>query len=228
MLQIKFRLLLLGLGKNFLARKAAEKVGVDAIIDLEHYCPKQAVLATPAVGVALMTASKLRGEIITWTSVVVKVGGSLAMYPESLRALCKKLSALSKKHRLVVVPGGGEFADAVRAVDKRFNLSSEASHRMAILGMDQYGLMLADLIPDSVAVVELEEIAKALDAGKVPVFLPSKILFSEDPLENSWDVTSDSIAIYIAHRLQMRERFCWLQMLTAFLQVTQGKKNGPD
>ena len=136
--------------------------------------------------------------------VVVKVGGSLAMYPSSLRALCQKLSTLSKKHRLVVIPGGGEFADTVRAVDKRFNLSSRVSHRMAILGMDQYGLMLAELIPDCVAVVDLDEIAKAHDLGKVPIFLPSKLLFSEDPLENSWDVTSDSIALYTAYRLQAR------------------------
>jgi aspartokinase-like uncharacterized kinase len=27
------------------------------------------------------------------------------------------------------------------------------------------------------------------------------MMFLEDPLENSWDVTSDSIALYIAHRL---------------------------
>ena len=137
-------------------------------------------------------------------TVVVKVGGSLAMYPSSLRALCQKLSSLSKKHRLVVIPGGGEFADAVRAVDKRFNLSSRVSHRMAILGMDQYGLMLAELIPDCITAIDLEGIAKAHDSGKVPVFLPSKLLFNEDPLENSWDVTSGSITLYIANRLQVR------------------------
>ncbi len=136
-------------------------------------------------------------------TVIVKVGGSLAMYPESLRTLCRRLSALSKKHRLVVVPGGGEFADAVRTVDKRFNLTSKTSHQMAILAMDQYGLMLSDLIPNSLIAMEFEEVTDALDAGKVPVFLPSKVLFSEDPLENSWDVTSDSIALYVASRLQI-------------------------
>jgi aspartokinase-like uncharacterized kinase len=133
--------------------------------------------------------------------VVVKVGGSLALYPQSLRTLCKKISVLSKKHRLVVVPGGGEFADAVRAADKRFSLSSVASHRMAILSMDQYGLLLADLTPEFVAIVDLQETQKVLDSGKVPVFLPSKLMLSRDPLENSWDVTSDSIALYVASEL---------------------------
>jgi probable H4MPT-linked C1 transfer pathway protein len=51
-----------GLGKNFLARKAAEKLGVDSIVDLDGVLPGKAVLATPAFAVALMTAAKLEGE----------------------------------------------------------------------------------------------------------------------------------------------------------------------
>ena len=49
----------------------------------------------------------------------VKIGGSLALYPEKLRELCTKLSELSKTHKLIVVPGGGEFADLARDYDKR-------------------------------------------------------------------------------------------------------------
>jgi probable H4MPT-linked C1 transfer pathway protein len=55
-----------GLGKNFLARRAAEKVDANPIMDLDTIFPKQAVVATPAVGVALMTASKLTGESTKW------------------------------------------------------------------------------------------------------------------------------------------------------------------
>ncbi len=53
-----------GLGKNFLARKAAETLGVDEIVDLGTLLPEKAVLATPAFGVALMAANKLEGENI--------------------------------------------------------------------------------------------------------------------------------------------------------------------
>jgi len=136
---------------------------------------------------------------------LVKVGGSLALYPEKLRALCAKLSEASKKHRLIVVPGGGEFADVVRCLDARFSLSCGVSHRMAILGMDQYGLLLSDLMPNSVTVSKLEEVTYFLDLGKLPVFLPSNLLLSEDPLENSWNVTSDTIAMYLADRLQVHK-----------------------
>lgn len=129
---------------------------------------------------------------------VVKVGGSLALYPEKLGALCAKLSEISTKHKLIVVPGGGEFADLVRDLDKRYNLSRKASHRMAILGMDQYGFLLSNLMPRSCVVNQLESVQKVFDSGRLPVFLPSNLLLSEASLENSWDVTSDSIAVYIA------------------------------
>ena len=56
-----------GLGKDFIARKAAEKIGVKAIVDLETLMQTDAVVATPAFGVALMTAIKLEGEIVKWT-----------------------------------------------------------------------------------------------------------------------------------------------------------------
>jgi hypothetical protein len=134
-------------------------------------------------------------------AVVVKVGGSLASYPEKLRILCTKLTELSQEHKLIVIPGGGEFADAVRKLDKRFSLSPAVSHRMAILGMDQYGLLLSDLLQGSCIVNKLEHLQETLDLGKLPVFLPSTFLFTENPLENSWDVTSDSIAVYVAAQL---------------------------
>jgi probable H4MPT-linked C1 transfer pathway protein len=64
-----------GVGKDFLARVAARKVGVDEILDLGKVCFGDAfvyhgalqgrnglVEASPAVGVALMVASKLEGE----------------------------------------------------------------------------------------------------------------------------------------------------------------------
>jgi aspartokinase-like uncharacterized kinase len=134
---------------------------------------------------------------------VVKIGGSLASYPKKLKILCSKLSESSKKHKIVVVPGGGEFADVVRVLDKRFKLSVEASHRMAILGMDQYGFLLSDLITGSRVVNQVEAAQMILDLGEFPVFLPSNFLLNKDSLKNSWDVTSDSIAVYIASQLHI-------------------------
>jgi probable H4MPT-linked C1 transfer pathway protein len=55
-----------GLGKDFLAQKAAEKIGAAKIVDMEAFLNSQAVLATPALGVTLMTAGKIKGVLIKW------------------------------------------------------------------------------------------------------------------------------------------------------------------
>jgi probable H4MPT-linked C1 transfer pathway protein len=58
----KVPVLVAGLGKDFLARKAAEQVGADVIMDLAELLPKGVSLAVPSVGVALMAAKKLESE----------------------------------------------------------------------------------------------------------------------------------------------------------------------
>jgi hypothetical protein len=62
----KVSVVVTGLGKDFIARKAAEKIGVDKVVDLDVLIQKDVALATPAFGVALMTANKLEGETIKW------------------------------------------------------------------------------------------------------------------------------------------------------------------
>jgi probable H4MPT-linked C1 transfer pathway protein len=55
-----------GLGKDFLAKTAAQSLSVEEIIDLGELVPNDAVKMSPAVGVALMAASKLEGRIVKW------------------------------------------------------------------------------------------------------------------------------------------------------------------
>ena len=131
---------------------------------------------------------------------VLKVGGSLADDPASLTRLCQELSALAKAHRIAVVPGGGEFADTVRKLDKTYGLSNTVAHKMAILAMDQYGFLLSDITPKSYVSHSLKEVSNSAK-GTLPIFLPSKLMFREDPLEHSWYVTSDTIAAYVAQLL---------------------------
>jgi len=129
--------------------------------------------------------------------VVCKIGGSLSQ-PGVLRPLLKTLEASRSEHRLLVVPGGGAFADVVRSEAATFHLRETASHWMAILAMDQYGYLLADLGHATRTVRTPTEIEDALGDGAVPILLPSTLLLAADPLPHSWDVTSDTIAAYIA------------------------------
>jgi len=132
---------------------------------------------------------------------VIKVGGSLAVNPDVLRGLCVELSHVAERFRVVVVPGGGEFADVVRVADGRFGLGSRVSHRMAVLGMDQFGLLLSELIPGCRVASSLGVVGGLSGSGRVVVLLPSRLVFHARSLAASWDVTSDSIAAYVAGRL---------------------------
>jgi aspartokinase-like uncharacterized kinase len=133
---------------------------------------------------------------------VLKVGGSLGR-GEGLAALCKEIGRLGKRHGLLVVPGGGEFADQVRSYYRRYSLSETAAHRMALLAMDQYGCLLGDLIPGSVLTADLLSARAIAGRGQVPILLPASLILQADPLPHSWQVTSDSIAAWVAGLTQV-------------------------
>jgi aspartokinase-like uncharacterized kinase len=124
---------------------------------------------------------------------VVKVGGGLG--DSALPALCTTLGELGERHALLVVPGGAGFADAVRDADRRFRLRAPTSHRMAILGMEQFGWLLSDLIPGAVRCASLQRIR----AGRATVLMPAALPL--DQLPASWDVTSDAIAAWVAGQI---------------------------
>lgn len=131
---------------------------------------------------------------------VVKVGGSLCRR-EWLQPLGRCIAEVGRRHALLVVPGGGPFADAVRTQDEQLGLGDSTAHWMAILGMDQYGWLLTDWIPGSEAVWSLAAADEAAEAGRVPVLLPWALLHGADPLPHTWDVASDSIAAWVAGAL---------------------------
>ncbi len=129
---------------------------------------------------------------------VVKVGGGVGRGAgdDALRALCTTIGELAVRHPLLVVPGGAGFADAVREADARFGLPAATSHRMAILAMEQFGWLLSELIPGA------ERVAGVARPGRAGVFLPAGAPLDELPA--SWQVTSDSIAAWVAVRAGAR------------------------
>jgi 5-(aminomethyl)-3-furanmethanol phosphate kinase len=136
--------------------------------------------------------------------IVVKVGGGLTAMPQALQRVCAALGTAGRDWPIVVVPGGGPFADAVRKFDRTVGISAEAAHWMAILAMDQYAHVLAGLIPGAVLVEETGMIGEMLGRGQPVVLAPSRWMRSADVLPHSWDVTSDSIAAFIAGALGAR------------------------
>lgn len=133
----------------------------------------------------------------------MKIGGSLYSKPTILEKLCLEIGKLSSRCKLTIVPGGAVFADEVRLCYKVFKVSEETAHKMAILAMSQYGLLISDLTPNSEPVYTIKECLESCSKGHIPVFLPHRLLEEKDPFPSSWDVTSDSISAYIASLLNV-------------------------
>jgi aspartokinase-like uncharacterized kinase len=126
------------------------------------------------------------------------VGGGLLSGVENFEAVLSEISEASRSVPLLVVPGGGPFADAVREVDDLLSLPDEATHWMAVLAMDQYAHLIASRLPTGKLVVRSKEIETTLDERCIPVLAPYRWMREADPLPHSWDVTSDSISAWVA------------------------------
>lgn len=130
---------------------------------------------------------------------VVKLGGSLArdpLLPQWLQMLAEHGGG-----RVVIVPGGGPFADAARDAQAAWPLNDVTAHNMAILGMAQFGYLLQGLCPTLVTARNVAEVERVLKSGKVAVWLAFDLLREAPDELTSWDVTSDSLALWLAREL---------------------------
>ena len=126
---------------------------------------------------------------------VVKIGGSL--FPDYAIELAKKL----KNTDSLIILGGGEFANLIRKYDSTQSFSAEVTHYTAIDCMDIIAKLVDDKVDSAKLAFSIDEIDEISNEGFTPIFVVSDFLKRDDPFECSWDVTSDSIAAYVAHLL---------------------------
>jgi dihydroneopterin aldolase len=129
---------------------------------------------------------------------VVKLGGSLA-FSDDLKPWLDALAGCAG--HVVVVPGGGPFADAVRAAQPKMGFDDRAAHHMALLAMGQYGRALVGLREGLILVASVAAIDRAARDGRVPVWAPARMTLCAKDVPHSWDMTADSLAAWLAGKL---------------------------
>ncbi|MCQ8181672.1 uridylate kinase [Methylomonas sp. SURF-1] len=129
---------------------------------------------------------------------VVKLGGSLL---ESGALPACLAAAAMRPGRVVIVPGGGPFADRVRAAQRQYAFDDVAAHRMALLAMQQMAELICGLLPDLEVVFDAASLAAGAASAKTLVWAPQVVELDAAGIPASWDVTSDSLAAWLAGRI---------------------------
>lgn len=145
-------------------------------------------------------------------TVVYRLGGSLL----TLRSLGKRVRSLVRRwpnRRPLFVVGGGTAADIVRCWDQQHHLGDETAHRLALQAMRINEALLVELLPETRLIATRDEAQQVWASSGWPVLCADAFMGSEedrvqragratvpDLLPHTWDVTSDSLAAWIALR----------------------------
>jgi len=142
---------------------------------------------------------------------VIKLGGSVTHYDSLVQWL--RLVVRWGDGKVIIVPGGGLYADAVRdfqqmrAAHPDGHINDSQAHALAIYAMDQMARSLVAMVPELVLVRNPLEIAESGWQHRGLVWLPSEMALNttfanEHVLAESWDVTSDSLSAWLAWQLE--------------------------
>ncbi|WP_420830698.1 hypothetical protein [Cohnella algarum] len=122
---------------------------------------------------------------------------------------CKQLAAslveAGKNKRIVLFPGGGEIDNYIESYHKKFPLKRDVFHHTTMLSLDQTGLLFSNFEEDLIPFKSFIECRRILEQRKVAVFLPSDVVFGLDPFRYTNRISSDGMALYMGHLLEVAE-----------------------
>ena len=161
--------------------------------------------------------------------ILFKLGGSLLN--SGFMKIWIKFITNHFKGRAIIIPGGGLFANHIRAVQKDYNLENDIAHDMALYSMSQMGLLISSIDRINLHFCSTKhEISRVIEDNKVPIigtfdFLKTRIGSSN----KNWSITSDSIALLISKELQLNTllivKSCVCSFIDSKIALNQIKVN---
>ncbi len=139
---------------------------------------------------------------------VFKIGGKILENSNNIKSTFSQLTQLFEKEilqKIIVIPGGGTLANFVRSLDDILEIGDDLAHWIAIYSMNYNGIILNRKYPNLESIDKLKTFQDAKQM--FCIFLPYSFLREDDTLPHNWDVTSDSIALYVANKLKLSQCF---------------------
>ncbi len=144
-------------------------------------------------------------------TIIIKIGGKILENKDDLNSTIDQIKLLIKENiiqNIIIIPGGGSRANFVRYLDTEFNLGDDLSHWMAIYAMDLNGILIKEDYPFIKLINDFNILKNEINLpinDPILIFQPYHYLKYKDQLPHSWDVTSDSITLYLAKKLGLNE-----------------------
>jgi 5-(aminomethyl)-3-furanmethanol phosphate kinase len=136
--------------------------------------------------------------------IVIKLGGSL-LASEGLLQCLKTIEKIFQGRDVIVVPGGGCFADQVRTLQKRWHFDDKAAHEMAVLAMQQMAILFQALNNTFEIFHLVANFPAKLKEKNLLIWSPDIRELDSAGIAASWDITSDSLAAWLAKTLAADE-----------------------
>ena len=136
--------------------------------------------------------------------IIVKLGGSLSQSDTLVKCL-NRVEQNYPDSAVVIFPGGGAFADQVRLAQHHWQFDDKTAHRMAILAMQQMALLFNGIKSNFTIANSLLDIQKQLHKQKIVIWSPNIEELDKAAIKASWDITSDSLAAWLAGVLSAKE-----------------------
>src|ERR1051325_11503680 len=134
--------------------------------------------------------------------IVVKVGGSLFDMPDLRVRLSSFLTHIGNA-KVLILPGGGPIADAVRRLDAIHLLGEDAAHWLAIQALSINARFLQTFLPSTPIVADIPDCSGRYLLDPFRFFQKDEM--NEDHVPHTWNATSDSLAVRLAILAKARE-----------------------
>lgn len=131
---------------------------------------------------------------------ILKIGGSW-ITSHLLVDLLKLLKKQAKKENILIVVGGGCFADSVRHVYKNKKMSEKTGNFIALKSTELFAYLLKEIDAD---IDLIEDFGSFSNKGNLKVWLPSKVLKKESSFISNWESTSDSVAAWLYNKINAK------------------------
>ena len=144
---------------------------------------------------------------------VLKIGGSWITNPNLTRLL--KTLDKKKKGKMIIVAGGGCFADSVRFAFKKTKMSEKIANTLALKSTEIFCSYLKDINKKLYLTTN-----QRFRENSLNVWLPSLILSNEKSFKKNWNSTSDSVAAWLSTNIKA-EGLVFIKSLKGFKKINK-------